>query len=759
MGLSPQHYESFRAALADRYTLEGELGAGGMAVVYRAHDVRHGRTVAIKVLTPNVASALGTERFLREIRLCAQLTHPHIVPLFDSGELVLPLGPGVLYYVMPLIAGETLRQRLNRERTLPVADAVRIASDVAGALDYAHRAGFVHRDVKPENILLQGTHAMVADFGIGKALSEATNDAGTQAGVIVGTPTYLSPEQASGELLDGRSDLYSLACVLYEALAGEPPFTGSNMQAVIAKRFTHTPVDVMSRRDGVARPVARALHRALSRLPIDRHDTVGEFLADLSRSEGRASASDIPERSIAILPFANLSADPENEYFADGITEEILTALTHLSELKVAGRTSSFSFKGQKVALPEIAERLKVRTILEGSVRRSGKRVRITAQLLDAADGYQLWSERYDREIEDVFAVQDEIASAIAKKLETTLLVSDGTRSQRATRSIEAYEAYLKGRQLLSRRGKSIVPGLECMERALQLDPEYGLAWAGLAEGYAMLGYYSMVTPELARTKAVPAAENAVRFAPDVAEAHCALGIATLLFEWNDRERTAAAFKRGMELNPYSPQGATWYYLFYLAWAMGREAEGLSGMKALQARDPLSAYLCGMLAILEASLGHAESMLWVSRALTLDPDAFLSLFAHQIAAGAGGDWPGVLAASEALFAAGGRASVPLVWYCVAKSQSGDRAGARQAYDELVARSNNGESSSYNLACLAAELGLDAEAESWARKAIAQRDPTVFAYGAGRLTPVAALRRLPFYDELMREVNWPAELRR
>ena len=755
MTLDSQNYDALRAALAERYALEGELGEGGMAVVYRAHDIRHGRTVAIKVLKPDVAHSLGTERFLREIRLCAQLTHPHIVPLFDSGDIAIAPGRSLLYYVMPLISGETLRQRLNRERMLPVSDAVRMASDVAGALEYAHRAGFVHRDVKPENILLQGSHALVADFGIGKALSEATNEIGTQAGVVVGTPTYLSPEQATGELVDGRSDLYSLGCVLYEALVGEPPFTGPSVQAVIAKRFTHTPADVMSLRDGVAWPVARALQRSLARLPIDRYDTVAEFLAALNASDARpATRPDIPERSIAILPFANLSADPENEFFADGVTEEILTALTHLPQLKVAGRTSSFSFKGQKVALPQIGEQLKVRTILEGSVRRSGKRVRITAQLLDAADGYQLWSERYDREVEDVFAVQDEIASAIAGKLEATLLPGKGTRTQRATRSIEAYEAYLKGRQLLSRRGRSIIEGLACMERALALDPEYGLAWAGLAEGYAILGYYSMITPEVARSKAVPAAENAVRFAPDVAEAHYALGIATLLFEWDDRARTAAAFKRGMELNPTSSQGGTWYYQFYLAWAAGHEAEGLAGMKALHACDPLSAYLCGTLAILEASLGRPDALAWVSRALTLAPDAFLSLFSHQVAAAAAGDWQRVLTASDALFAAGGRSSVPLVWYGQAKFRMGDAAGGLEAYDELLRLSNNGATSAFNLACLAAELGMNAEAEVWARAAFARRDPTICAYGRGRLTPVGALKQLPFYEDLMRDVKWP-----
>ena len=743
--------------LGDRYTLDAEIGAGGMATVHRARDLRHRRPVAIKMLRPDVAQSVGTERFLREIHLAAQLSHPHILPLFDSGEGAGLDGAPTLFYVMPLVSGESLRDRLARERQLPVADAVRIAAEVADALDYAHRTGIVHRDIKPENILLQDGHAVVADFGIGKALSDAAEASLTQAGISIGTPAYMSPEQAAGEQVDGRSDLYALGCVLYEMLVGEPPFTGPNAQAVIAKRFIQTPADVTALRDGIARPVARALQRVLARTPIDRFDTAAEFVAALREPEAATtSRPDIPERSLAVLPFANLSADPENEYFADGIAEEILTALSQVHELKVAGRTSSFSFKGRKVQLREIGEQLKVRTILEGSVRRSGARVRITAQLLDAADGYQLWSERYDREIADVFAVQEEIAATIASKLRASLALGTAERAQRTTRSIEAYEAHLKGRALLARRGKSIVEGIACMERALALDPTYGPAWAGIAEGYAMLGYYSMVKPAEARAKAIPAAEQAVRFAPDIAESHAALGIASLLFEWEDRSRTTAAFRRAMELGPTSSQSAIWYWHFYLAWASSRESEGLAGMLALQARDPLSAFVCGMVAILEASLGHATAVDWASRALALDPDAFLSRFALQVAVGATGDWKRTLEASESVFALGGRVGPPLTWYGIAKHRSGDVAGAHAVYDELVVLSGHGERGAYNLACLAAELGRDAEAVTWLRRATEQRDPAMFAYGRARLLPVELLKLLPEHEECMREVNWPTD---
>ena len=735
--------------VAIRYRIERELGRGGMATVYLARDLKHDRDVAIKVLNADLSQTLGAERFLREIQLAAKLSHPHILPLFDSGD-----AGGALFYVMPRVTGVSLRDRLNDTKRLPVDEAVRIASEVAGALAYAHRNDVVHRDIKPENIMLQDGHALVADFGIGKALSAVEGEAFTQTGMSVGTPAYMSPEQAAGDAVDGRSDLYSLGCVLYEMLVGEQPFTGPSIQAVIAKRFVQTPADVTALRDGIRRPVARALQKALARTPIDRYDTAAEFVVAMQEADvaPAAASSAVPERSIAVLPFANMSTDPENEFLADGITDEILTALSQVGDLTVAGRSSSFSFKGQKLELKRVAEQLKVRTVLEGQVRRSGKRVRVTAQLTEAADGYQLWSEKYDREIEDVFALQDEIAAAIAGKLKTTLTLGTAARAQRATHSIEAYEWYLKGRALLARRGKSLLEAVTCMERALALDPEYGLAWAGIAEAYVILGYYGVITPELARATAVPAAEKAVQCAPDVGDAYCALGITTLMFEWEDRERTARAFERGMALGSVSSQSATWYYHFYLASVCGRLAEGRDGLKGLIAADELSPYLCSMLAILLAGARASEAPDWAMRAMGLDPAAFLSHFAHQVAAAGTGDWARCIAASEALFAIGGRTPDPLTWYAQALYSSGDVAGARAVQQELLVLTNHGERAPLMLACVAAILGDEAQATTFARAAIRRRDPTIFAIV--RHTPQDALYALPAWPELMEELRWP-----
>lgn len=741
--------QSLRVSLADRYEIAGELGQGGMATVFLARDLKHGREVAIKVLKPELGRTLGGERFLREIQLAAKLSHPHILPLFDSGD-----ADGLLYYVMPRVAGLSLRDRLNESRQLPVEEAVRITSEVAGALDYAHRNGVVHRDIKPDNILLQDGHALLADFGIGKALSTVDGEAVTQAGMAVGTPAYMSPEQAVGDAVDGRSDLYSLGCVLYETLVGEPPFTGPTAQAVIAKRFVLTPADVTAMRDGIRRPVARALQKALARTPIDRFDTAAEFAMAMQAPDDTPAVVriDAPERSIAVLPFANMSADPENEYFADGITDEVLTSLSHIENLKVAGRSSSFSFKGHKLELRKVAEQLNVRTILEGQVRRSGKRVRVTAQLTDAADGYQLWSEKYDREIEDVFALQDDIAAAIAAKLETTLVVSTAGRAQRATHSIEAYELYLKGRAMIARRGKGLLEGVTCMERALALDPEYGPAWAGIAEAFMTLGIYGVMSPEVARAKALPAVEKAVQFAPDVADVQCVLGITLLVFDYEARVRTAQAFERGMALGP-STQGAVWYYFNYVAGACGRQDDGVRGMRELIARDELSAYLHGMFAMLIGRRNDPSAPESAMRAIGIEPDTFLSLLSHQAAACATGDWKRGLAAGEALFALGGRTVIPLVLHALALHRLGDVSAARAIQTEMIALTNNGERAPWMLACTAAELGDISEAARLSRDAIRRRDPSILTVpGAAH---EEALRSLEFWPELEAAMHLPA----
>jgi serine/threonine-protein kinase len=424
----PDLLARLQTVLADRYTVDRELGRGGMAIVFLAQDQKHHRKVAIKVLKPELAAALGRERFLREIETAAGLSHPHILPLHDSGEV-----DGFLYYVIPYVEGESLRERLDRERQLPLDDALQIAREVADALGYAHRHNILHRDIKPGNILLSGGHALVTDFGIARAITATGGGQLTEVGALVGTPAYMSPEQVDGSpYIDGRADIYSLGCVLFEMLVGERPFKGSSLTAVIANRLSSPAPSPRVFRQLVPEAVDASVRKAMAELPADRFATAAQFadaLGTATRPSGPALVA-VPDRSIAVLPFKNQSSDPESEYFSDGIAEEIINALAQLPGLHVAARTSSFAFKGKGADVAEVGAKLKVATVLDGSVRKAGNRVRITAQLVNVSDGYHLWSERYDSELDDVFAIQDHIARAISQRFEVMLASPTGRFAQ-----------------------------------------------------------------------------------------------------------------------------------------------------------------------------------------------------------------------------------------------------------------------------------------------------------------------------------------
>jgi serine/threonine-protein kinase len=735
--------------LADRYRIERELGHGAMATVYLARDLKHDRDVAIKVLDDELAASVGRERFLREIQLAAKLAHPHILPLHDSGE-----AGGVLFYVMPNAEGQSLRDRMNAG-PIAIEDAVRIASEVAGALDFAHRQDVVHRDIKPENIMLLDTHAMVADFGIGKAMSAVTADSLTQAGAAVGTPAYMSPEQAAGEEVDGRSDLYSLGCVLFEMLVGEPPFTGPNAQAVIAKRFVQTPVDVTALREGIPRSVARAVQRVLQRTPFDRFATGSEFAATLRIEDSTTTTSRwlAPEKSIAVLPFANLSVNPENEYFADGVTEEILNALSQIADLRVAGRISSFSFKGTNQDLHNIGKLLNVRAVLQGSVRRAGDRVRITAQLTDVTDGYQLWSERFDRDIADVFAVQDEIAGTIAGKLKSSFAFGDASRAQRATESIAAYEAYLKGRVLITVRGNAMFKGIASLEESLRLDPEHGLAWSCMADAYLMVGLWGFMSPEVARTKCAEAVTNAMRYAPDVAESHCSKALYSLLYDWN-WSAAERAFERSLELNPGYTQCSAWYQMFYRGFVCGEFRDGAVALAHALVHDPYSGYGAAMLSQMYSYARDAYAAdIWATRAEELAPATFFTPWTREVAAIAERDWPRAIRAGSEALALSGRLACPLAFLGISLLESGDSTGARAVYEELNLRAVREPISSALRAILAAALGEEDAAGDFCRDAVHRRDPSLVPFFR-EFPGTHKLQALPEYRRLLASLRLP-----
>jgi serine/threonine-protein kinase len=633
--------ERLAEGLDGRYTLLNELGEGGMAIVYLARDLRHDRTVALKALRPELAAEIGEDRFLREIKLAAGLTHPHILPVHDSGS-----AGGVLFYVMPNMEGSSLRDRLDRERQLPLSEALRLTREVASALDYAHRHNVVHRDIKPENILLHEGAAMVADFGIGKAVTGGR--AITRTGMSIGTPAYMSPEQASGELvIDGRSDLYSLGCVLYEMLTGETLFTGATAQAILVKRFM-SPVPKVSAARDVPPEVDELLAKMLARSPVDRIASglqVIEAIDRIGRSSREtparteAAREQRPQKSIAVVPLTNLSADPENEYFSDGMTEEIINALAKVPSLQVSSRSSSFAFKGKQVDVREVGEKLGVGTVLEGSVRKVGNRIRIAAQLVNVENGYQLWSETYDRQLEDVFAIQDEISRAIVDGLKLRL-VNSSEQLVVPAKNLDAYNLYLKGRFFFNKFSEpALRKSLDFYHHVLLQDPSYARAYAGIAECWTALAD-DWVAPEEAYSRAKAAATRALEFDPQLVEAMTSLGKVFAWYEWNFAEGERQ-LRKAVSLNPNDAE-ASWTLASILP-TVGKLGEAIVEMRRSATLNPVFPRAVRWLSRFLIYAGdYAEAIVQSQKALELDIEHFQSYHDAGTATLALGDAEGAL---------------------------------------------------------------------------------------------------------------------
>jgi serine/threonine-protein kinase len=715
--------DGLKEALAGRYDVEREVGRGGMGTVYLAQDLKHRRRVAVKTLRPELAATIIQARFLREIEIAAGLTHSHILPVHDSGE-----ANGFLYFVMPYIEGETLRQRMARERQLAMGFALRIAREVAEALDYAHRRHLVHRDIKPENILLSDGHALVADFGIALAVSAAQGETLTRAGLAMGTPRYMSPEQARGKRdLDGRSDIFSLGCVLYEMLVGHTPEMWFDQQGVAEGRFRDTLPEHRAQLEALPVAVQRALVRALAKLPDDRFATAEQFAKALTPpprysvtqwsfmpeadegtkpvtiaterpAAGRRSrlvrvgaayaavalpmllvvqlvmpsmlpwavvviaavallgfaaatlrvwrlgalraavsrtlrldtdrtgtampvSTDGSIRSIAVLPFADMSSARDQEYFSDGIAEELLNTLAKVDGLRVAARTSSFHFKGKNQDVRRIGKQLGVASILEGSVRKSDDRLRITAQLVNTADGFHLWSEAYDRQLADIFTVQEEIAGAIVDALRIRL---PGGRKialgkERAP-DFEAHNLYLQGRYLWNKRTKvGLEEAVDRFQQAIERDLNYAPAYAGLADAYLLLGSYRHMPRTEALQDAKQAAERAIALDETLAEAHTSRGqVLRSMRNWDAEEQ---AYRRAIALNPSYATAHHWYAT--LLSSQGHSDEALREIRRAEELDPLSHAISVTVAVVLFLAGDYDAaMEQLQKALKLEPNFF-----------------------------------------------------------------------------------------------------------------------------------------
>jgi serine/threonine-protein kinase len=557
--------ERLAAALADRYRIERELGQGGMATVYLAHDLKHDRKVAVKVLRPELAAALGSERFLNEIRIAANLTHPHILPLHDSGEV-----GGFLFYVMPYIEGESLRAKLAREGELPVAEAARILRDVVDALCHAHQRGVVHRDIKPDNVMLLGRHAQVTDFGVAKAVSEATGRQRlTTAGMALGTPSYMAPEQATADPhVDHRADLYAVGVMGYEMLTGSPPFIGTTAQAILAAQVTEIPKPIAQARQAVPAALGQLVMWCLEKRPADRPATADLLLSQLeavttpsggmtptgtmpvpairTRRRGLAVAmgagflllaaagyagyrmlghsGDAATRSIAVLPFETTGGGDTSQVFTDGIQDEILTDLTRLGTVQVTSRSSVREYRNTLKSVKQIGAELGVGTLLNGQVQRAGTRVRVNVQLVDASRDRQLWAESYDRELTagDVFVIQGDIARNVAQALAAQFTPAQAADLTTApTSNLDALEWYHRGRDLFDQRSgvTQVTMGIAAFERAIGLDSSFAEAWAGLA---AMRSWEVRQGASSDTTPARVALDRAVALRPRTAETRLA---------------------------------------------------------------------------------------------------------------------------------------------------------------------------------------------------------------------------------------------
>jgi serine/threonine-protein kinase len=748
------------------YSIRELLGSGGMGEVYRAKDTRLKREVAVKVLPDYLADDPEAHaRFEREAQSVAALSHPNILAIHDFG-----CENGVSFAVMELLEGETLRGRMDRAQ-LSAAKALEIAREIVRGLEAAHDRGVVHRDLKPENVFLTtGGLVKILDFGLAITQPPSfSHDSETSAptlgysqpGAIMGTLRYMSPEQARGRPVDHRSDLFSFGAVLYEMLSGRRPFESQSAADEIGAILLEDPPPCTNPLGPIPPALDRVVGRCLEKDAHDRFQTASDLLFALESVEDRETeissfsgkpaqtSSENPIRSVAVLPFANMSPDPEQEYFCEGMAEEVINALGTIEGFRVAARSSAFRFTGKALDIREVGEALNVKTVLEGSVRTAGNRVRVTVQLVDVENGFQIWSERYDRGMEDIFALQDEISESIVQAFQVRLGTEIREDLNRPTASVEAYHLYLKGQHNWYKRERgSLQRAADFFEQAVAVDPNYASAHAGLVISYCSLAFYGM-KPSIARARASAAAERAAALAPGVAEVHAALGMYAgwIAFDWETAERE---YQAAIEANPSYALAHIWYGMALAT--LSRHDEAIALATWAREVDPLSPYANTALGLAHVQAGlRTEALPFLEEALDIDADFLYTLWVLGSTYGALGRYDEAIAILERAVTLSGRGSYYLSWLGWAHGVAGRKAEARKILDELTAGYPNQDIQPILLMQVSSGLGDLDSAFAWLEKSVAQGDPAAGFIG---FPPMDNLREDPRFDRIRESLGIP-----